>query len=197
MVRPALNSGELVWSGEHWINVIKPQDAEAPSARFSLYHTRYSQAGEGNALHLMIPTAEINLVCTDNPRLGEWINDRFFKMGAVPSPDAPIVKAGFQRQGATHDSPRWVVETEGHRIVAGWTVKEPPVHCLWTLSRGNRVFHPALVLRRNHGGAGWIADSRDTLLGGYLASQHRWRSKLLRLRPRRNFDPARRSGVKS
>ncbi len=140
MSRPALNSGELVWSGEHWINVIKPPGAEAPSARFSLYHTRYSEAGEGNTLHLVIPAAGINLVCTDNPRVGEWINSRFLKMGTVPSPDAPIVKADFQRQGSTHDSPRWVVETEGHRIVAGWSVKEPPVIAYGPLSEGFEFF---------------------------------------------------------
>ena len=140
MPGPTLNPGELLWSGEHWINVIKPEAAEAPSARFSLYHTRYSEAGEGNSLHLMVPSAGINLVCTDNPVMGRWINERFFKLGSVPSPDGPIVSASFQRQGASHDSPGWTVETDGHRIVARWTVSEPPVIAYGPFREGIEFF---------------------------------------------------------
>ncbi len=136
----SLNSGELVWSGEHWINVIKSQGSETPNARFSLYHTRYSGAGEGNSLHLFVPAAGINLVCTDNPGVGEWINEHFFKLGTAPSPDGPIVSASFERQGATHDLPSWTVETEGHRVVARWTVKEPPVISYGPFREGTEFF---------------------------------------------------------
>jgi hypothetical protein len=48
MSRPRINPGNLVWSGEHWINYLREPGAVSDSGMVSLYHTRYSSAGEGN-----------------------------------------------------------------------------------------------------------------------------------------------------
>ena len=41
----SVHTGKLIWSGEHWINAIRREGDESPSAWVSLFHTRYSPAG--------------------------------------------------------------------------------------------------------------------------------------------------------
>jgi hypothetical protein len=127
MPKPTLNDGTLIWCGEHWINALSDDGRDQPAAWFSLYHTRYSEAGEGNTLQLVIPSAGIRTVCTDNPQLGKWVANRFFSQSSVQTPDVPIEPGSFQRHGSTHDAPSWTIEWAEHRIEARWTITEAPV----------------------------------------------------------------------
>ena len=40
MSRSSPSLGTLIWSGEHWLNYLRPPGAEADSALLSLYHAR-------------------------------------------------------------------------------------------------------------------------------------------------------------
>ena len=127
MTEPTLNDGILVWCGEHWINALSEEGCDQPTAWFSLYHTHYSEVGEGNVLQLVVPGAGISTVCTDNPTLGGWVANRFLLKSSVQTPDAQVEDANFRRLGATQDTPSWTIEWAGHRVEARWTIKEPPV----------------------------------------------------------------------
>ena len=115
--RPTVNPGRLIWAGEHWINAIRPADTDQPSAWFSLYHTRYSEAGEGNALQLVIRDSDVRAFLTDDRIMAGWTKDQLFSISSVRTSDAPIIEATFTRSGATHTDPAWVVEWEGHRVI--------------------------------------------------------------------------------
>ena len=138
--RPEINTGKLVWAGEHWINGIRIEDAEEPSGWFSHYHIRYSEVGEGNALQLVIPEADISCIATDNMEVGEWISDGYFARSSVQPPDAPLVEGSFKREGSTHSNPSWIVETCGHQVVARWNVTEPPVVAYGPFREGIEFF---------------------------------------------------------
>lgn len=126
MTKPTVNTGTLEWSGEHWINAISV-DGENPTGWFSLFHTRYSEQGEGNALHLIVPEQGINLVATDNRPLGEWMQHNFFQRTTVKAPLDPVVNAQFHREGTIQTDPSWVVQLPEFRVMAQWFPKEPPV----------------------------------------------------------------------
>lgn len=125
--RPVLNDGTLVWLGEHWLNAVRADEDAQPSGWFSLYHTRYSAAGEGHALQLVVPDEDLRLIATDNPALGRWMADRFFAQSSVQTPDVSPVPATFRREGRTDLDPAWVVEVAGRRVTARWSVAQPPV----------------------------------------------------------------------
>ncbi len=104
MTRPTLNRGALRWCGEHWINALsdtRDEDSgDQPSAWFSLYHTRYCEVGEGNVLHLVVPSAGITVICSDNPALRTWVADRFLSKSTVgrrmPRSKTPAFSAAGQ-----------------------------------------------------------------------------------------------------
>ncbi|MDP7129749.1 MAG: hypothetical protein QF437_04635 [Planctomycetota bacterium] len=138
--KPDLNTGKLVWSGEHWINGISVGDSTEPSGWFSQYSIRYSEAGEGNALQLVIPEKDICCICTDNRKVGEWIADGFFSKSSILTPDVPLVDAAFRREGSTNSNPAWVVDWDGHQVVARWNVTEPPVIAYGPFREGIEFF---------------------------------------------------------
>jgi hypothetical protein len=139
-----LHNGQLVWCGEHWIAGLRCDGEEAPSAWVSLFHTRYSGAGEGNAAQVIIPPSDdsdgINVIATDNPEVAEWINARFFANSTVKNPDAPLLPATFTRAGATHRDPSWIIEVAGHRIETTWHVNEAPVIANGSFRAGTEHF---------------------------------------------------------
>jgi hypothetical protein len=142
MNRPVnVHGGRLLWSGEHWINAIRPEGSETPSAWVSLFHTRYSPAGEGNAAQILI-TGEpgLSMIATDNRDVCELTQESFFSRRSVLPADAPVVDASFRREGATSRDPAWVIEAGGHRIVARWHVTEPPVIASGTFRPGTEHF---------------------------------------------------------
>ena len=127
MTTPVLNTGRLAWSGEHWINAIRTAGSSEPSAWFSLYHTRYCEAGEGNVLQLVIPGANISCMLTDNRTVGDWVMQCFFNKSSVRTRNARIMEAAFRREGESQRNPAWVVEFDCHQVVARWHVSEAPV----------------------------------------------------------------------
>lgn len=138
--KPELNPGKLVWAGEHWINGISIDEDAEPSGWFSQYSIRYSEAGEGNVLQLVIPEKDICCICTDNLGVGEWVSDGFFAKSSVQTPDAPLVKATFRREGSAHSNPSWVVDWDGHHVVARWNVTKPPVIAYGPFKEGIEFF---------------------------------------------------------
>ena len=136
-----IHSGRLLWSGEHWINALQPQGAETPSAWVSLFHTRYSPAGEGNTAQIIIRAQkQLSLVCMDDPEVGKFTQENFLVRSSFQDPEAPVVKAHFFREGDIRKDPAWVIETDEHRIVARWRVTEPPVIAHGTFRPGTEHF---------------------------------------------------------
>ena len=142
MDRPvAVHSGQLIWSGEHWINALRPEGAESPSAWISLFHTRYSSAGEGNVAQVMISgETGFSIVCTDSRELTQWITSMFLSRSSYYDRDAPVVEARFQRTGDITRDPEWLIETDKHRVVARWHVTEPPVIADGSFRSGSEHF---------------------------------------------------------
>ena len=128
MSRPVVNPGTLTWSGEHWINYLRRQGDSADSGMLSLYHTRYSPAGEGTVAFVSVPAAGLDLVCSDDEEVAEFIMAQMIRGKAGPW-DRPMPRhaATFRRSGDIRREPGWVVETAGHVVAATWVVEEPPV----------------------------------------------------------------------
>lgn len=129
MSRPVINPGTLIWSGEHWINYLREQDSESDSGMVSLYHTRYSIAGEGSVAFVDIPGDEgICGVCTDNAELAGFITETMIRGKGNPfGRDLPVLEAEIIRGGDVRNEPCWIIQTNEHRIVATWSEIQPPV----------------------------------------------------------------------
>ena len=71
MDRPLVNKGRLFWTGQHWINYIRPPQSTETSGMVSLWHTHYSSAGEGTVAYVLIEgETSYRRICTDNPETG-------------------------------------------------------------------------------------------------------------------------------
>ncbi len=118
-------SGTIRWSGEHWINYLRRPGEQVDSGSFSLYHTRYSEAGEGTVAFVDIPAAGFAAMCTDNRELADWIFDVMIRgRGNQFDRDLPIADATFSHSGDMQTSPSWTLRTEGHTIVSTWNITE-------------------------------------------------------------------------
>ncbi|MBI85509.1 MAG: hypothetical protein CMJ81_20135 [Planctomycetaceae bacterium] len=136
-----VHEGKLAWSGDHWILGIRPQGAEQPSAWVSLFHTRYSPAGEGIAAQILLPgDRPISVICTDQPEVGRFTREQFFSAGSYFDPEAPLVDAQFQRRGDIRKDPAWIIETDAFRIVARWQITQPAVVAAGTFCPGTEHF---------------------------------------------------------
>ena len=109
----SVHSGKLIWSGEHWINAIRQERAEFPNAWVSLFHTRYSPAGEGNAAQVIIRgNPAVNCIAIDDHGVGGFTRETFFARASTFDPQAPIVKARFRREGNVSREPVWIIESD-------------------------------------------------------------------------------------
>lgn len=128
MARSVINPGTLLWSGEHWINYIRRPDAETDSGMFSLYHTRYSRAGEGTVAFIRLPAVGFEAICTDNREVTHFISELMIREGnPFHGRDLPILDAVLKRAGDIRSEPVWLIQTDRHRIVSTWTHLQPPV----------------------------------------------------------------------
>ena len=120
--------GAVHWSGEHWINYLRRPGEVEDSGSFSLYHTRYSAAGEGTVAFVIIPDAGIDAIYADNAELAEWTIENMIRgRGNQFDREMPVVEACLTRAGDVRKQPSWIIEADGHRIGSSWTVTEPAV----------------------------------------------------------------------
>ena len=136
----SIHEGNLVWSGEHWINALRLDGVEEPSAWISLFHTRYSPVGEGTAAQIFIPEAEVNVVCADQADVGQFTIDYFFSNTKFIKPAEEVMRAEFNCSGDIRSNPAWTITTDSFRIVARWRVAEPPVIADGTFRYGTEHF---------------------------------------------------------
>ena len=129
MSRPAINRGKLVWSGERWIVRLREAGADADSGLVSLYHTRYSPAGEGTVAFVDISGEPgFSAVCTDSRELAGWVIDTMIEKKFNPfDRDSLILDAEITRAGDIRKDPSWIIRAEHDRIVAAWIPNQPPV----------------------------------------------------------------------
>src|ERR1043166_4763283 len=137
----SLHPGKLVWSGEHWISGLRPPGPDSPTAWASLFHTRYSLAGEGNVAQVILASQpRVSFIGTDNPPLCEFIRREFLSKSSVQDPRAEVVNATFQRIGDIRRDTAWIIETASHRVTARWIVTEPPVIAHGSFRAGTEHF---------------------------------------------------------
>lgn len=124
------NLGILIWSGEHWINYLRPPGTQSDSGMVSLYHADYSSAGEGNVAFVDIQGQPgFAGVCTDNRKLAAFITEMMIRGRGNPfDRDLPVLEAEFVRGGDTSSTPSWHIHVGKDRIVATWdSIKSPLV----------------------------------------------------------------------
>lgn len=126
MDRPMVNSGELLWTGQHWINYLRPVGHPHHSAMVSLWHTHYCDAGEGTVAFIKI-TGITEYICTDNHEIAAYIRNWMKGRGGLYDMDLPVVDGVFSRDGDIRGGPIWNIETEGDQIAAIWEDLLPPV----------------------------------------------------------------------
>ncbi len=127
MDRPIVNPGGLYWTGQHWINYIRPAKTEENSGMVSLWHTHYSSAGEGTVAYVLIEDGtSYHRICTDNPEMAAFMQEWMRGRGGMYDMDLEITQAAFTRGGSVVDSPSWTIETEEDQVIARWSGLQPP-----------------------------------------------------------------------
>lgn len=137
-----VSKGELFWSGEHWVNMLKSDEKKDSNAIVSHFSFRYSPAGEGNIAVIRIEgDPQIHAVCTDNKEIAKFAIPTFFE-GRVDyySSELPVIDAAFTRFGDTSKSPGWKIKTDEHLIVTRWEVTKPPVIASGVFREGMDTF---------------------------------------------------------
>jgi hypothetical protein len=124
-----LQRGSLEWTGEHWISMLRPPGSVQDSAVVSHYSLRICPRGEGNVAVVRIGGEEgVHAVCTDNADMLDWAIPRCFERAAYWHAGLPVLESTFTRWGDATREAGWRIQTEdGHEIVTGWTVTDPPV----------------------------------------------------------------------
>ncbi|MDD9949433.1 MAG: hypothetical protein OXU48_07870 [candidate division Zixibacteria bacterium] len=127
MGRPIVNPGRLYWTGQHWINYIRPPNAGENSAMVSLWHTHYSSAGEGTVAYVLIEHgATYRRICTDNPDLAAFIRTWMNGRGGMYDMELEVVPAAFTRSGDVLDTAAWAIETADDLVIDRWADLQPP-----------------------------------------------------------------------
>ena len=114
-----LKDGKLLWSGEHWILYLRRPGEASNSASIGVYHTRFSEAGEGSVALVSIPgDPALSVAVTDSLDLHKFTMERV-RAGAADDPfnnlDMPVKQGRVYRQG------------DDTRIVASWSSLLEPV----------------------------------------------------------------------
>ncbi|MCY3555894.1 MAG: hypothetical protein OXH56_11315 [Gemmatimonadetes bacterium] len=121
MNRPIVNPGRLFWTGQHWINYVRPAGAGENSAMVSLWHTHYCSAGEGTVAYVLIEDGfSYHRICTDNPEMTTFIQTWMSGRGGMYDMELEVVPASFTRSGNVLDAPAWTIETEEDQVIARW-----------------------------------------------------------------------------
>jgi hypothetical protein len=136
-----VNQGTLIWCGEHWINYLREPGAAANTGMVSLFHTRYSGAGEGNVAFVTVPSTGLDAVCTDNPELAGFLVDTIVRGRGGPfDRNLPTLSARFSRGGDVREAPSWRIETGTHLLIAAWAELTPPIIAQGIFREGHEHF---------------------------------------------------------
>lgn len=128
MSRPVINPGRLIWCGEHWVNYIREPGAKSDAGMVSLYHTRYSDAGEGTVAFVRLPAFDFDAVCADNREVAQFITELMIRQGnPFHGREMLLVDAVLKRGGDIRSEPSWIIQAGRHRIVSTWSRVQPPV----------------------------------------------------------------------
>jgi hypothetical protein len=128
MQRPIVNPGKLLWTGQHWINYIRPFEKSKNSGMISLWYTRFCEAGEGLVAFVNIQDeTNFQYICTDNERVAAYIQTWMRGRGGLYDMDMPVINADISRKGDIRSSPAWVIETATDQIVTTWSDIQQPV----------------------------------------------------------------------
>ena len=120
----------LVWSGEHWIAYLREQDDAPDNGRVSLYHIRFSGAGEGKVAFVDIPreTGGLIGIYTDNQDVAQFVIEHVVR-GNSNNPyydhELPIVDASINQVGDIRTDPSWEIEAGDDKVVVTWTSIHP------------------------------------------------------------------------
>lgn len=127
MDRPMVNSGRLYWTGQHWINYIRPPNAVENSAMVSLWHAHYCSAGEGTVAYVLIGDgSSYHRIFTDNPDMAAFIQTWMSGRGGMYDMELEVVPAAFSRSGSVLDAPAWTIETADDQVIARWGGLQSP-----------------------------------------------------------------------
>ena len=128
MTRPIVNDGRLFWTGQHWINFIRPRGAQEATGMVSLWHTDYSLNGEGTVAYVVINTApSYNRILTDNLELASFIQKWMDGRGGIYEMKLDVNSASFTRDGDIRNSPSWIIDTGTDQIIAKWDEIQLPI----------------------------------------------------------------------
>ena len=118
-------SGNLIWSGEHWIAYLRRPGDESNSASVGVYHTRWSPAGEGNVALIHVGgEGGFSAAVADNRAVYDFTMERV-RAAAPDDPfndlDLPLLDGSVVRGGDVRSAPYWVITAGGRTVVATWS----------------------------------------------------------------------------
>ena len=114
------------WSGEHWINYLHRSGDDIDSGSVSIYHTRYSSAGEGTVALVIIPEAGIDAIYTDNRELASWTYSEMIRgRGNQFDHEMPVIDATLSRGGDIRETPSWTIQAADTKLQSVWKITEP------------------------------------------------------------------------
>lgn len=136
-----VHGGELIWLGEHWINLLARQGERSPCGVVSLFHTHYSPVGEGSVAIVRVHgEGGVHGVCADNRSLADYMAEHLLQGSTGYEAGLPVLDATFARQGDMCRDPGWRIDTNGRRVIARWYVTDRPVVASGTFRAGTRHF---------------------------------------------------------
>ena len=118
-------SGNLLWSGEHWIAYLRRPGEESNSASVGVYHTRWSPAGEGNVALIHVGgEGGFSAAVADNRAVYDFTMERV-RAAAPDDPfndlDLPLLDGSLVRGGDVRSAPYWLITAGGRTVVATWS----------------------------------------------------------------------------
>ena len=118
-------SGDLLWSGEHWIAYLRRPGDQSNSASVGVYHTRWSPAGEGNVALIHIEGDDgFSAAVADNRDVYEFTIERV-RAAAPDDPfndlDLPLLDGSIARGGDVRSAPYWLITAGGRTVIATWS----------------------------------------------------------------------------
>ena len=165
--------GTLIWCGEHWINYLRPKGEDRDSAAVSLYHARFSEAGEGSVAFVDIPEA-VDLSCayTDNPDFAQFTIETMIRGRGGPfDRELSIRKAVLTRTGDIRRNPAWNIHAGKDRINASWEGLQTPLV-------GPPTAHPDIVFTVLTFADGGVVRLNDKRVPGEPYLRDIWRKNL-------------------